>query len=887
MNKYFKLIIIALFLIALVAVVVACHNTPNPTPDPNPSVDPTPDPSKKTFSGITFNNVTATYDGAEHAVTVSGILPEGAKTEYTNNKATNAGTYNATATVSGEGYNTLTLNATLTINKASYDMSGIGWNYTNAFDYDGQVKSVELSGTLPRGVTVKAYTDNSKTDAGTYQAKVTFNYDDVNYNTPEVSNCTWTINKIDITANLTMSNSSVEYDALPHSIQVVGNVPAGVVATYYYNDVQTDQVTEVGEYTVKCVLSGTNYNSQTLTATLKITGSEEQLYSAVTSNGKVYFQNNLDSNKLYAVNGSGVTKVSNDIPNYMISNDGKLYYFSTSLFSKVIKSFDGTTAKNMYSVGGEYLATDGTNMYYAVNNKLFNTDLNGIYKCDLDGSSDTATRLTSNKASYLTYVNGYVYYSNQSDGGKLYRISVNADNAAGTKLHDEKVAYIITDGTNLYFNSTKTTVASIGVAAAVYRYNIASGAAIKLTTDSGKYLTKVNDYVYYVNNDKITSNLFGDGIYRVNANATADSSFPGTKVLEADGNNGYSSLASDGNNLYYYKLNDKHFYKYNVSSKSEIDLMLNFQPIDDTVLLGYSQLAQFNGEVYYTNPLDNGCLYKYNVSTKATYKVLADSVSNVNFYRYNDVNYMYYSTYLLTNYALFRMNLGTGEITKVTSKRVDNLIFEGDKIYCVRVTAGTNSIIQMDLDGSNEAEIYSKTNASPDTTALYKIDNTFYFIMNPGVGHRNVDSFTIGNKDKTDLQRALSFVIVNNKIYYYAAVSSGLVASNVNELKVCDLNGKNEQTLVRNVDITFMYEANGKIYYSSKSTQNTGLFVYDVAQSKTTKISDKLAYGMTVCEGKLYFLQSQVTYTDNYPYQSSTCDGHLYCYDGTKVSRVV
>lgn len=862
-DRMILLFISALVFVLALSMLVACNDTPDDTGD-------------KTITGVTFKNLTVAFDGNEHEITVEGTLPEGAKVEYTDNKGTNAGVYNATAKITCDGYKTLTLKATLTITKISYDMSNIAWNYTQAFTYDGTAKTVELSGTLPDGVSVKQYTNNSKTDAGTYTAAVIFDYDTTNHNAPEINDCKWVINKADIVAEITLSDVTVEYDSLPHSIQAVGNVPAGVTAKYFYNDIETNEVTEVGEYSVKCVLSGKNYNEKTLNAVLKITSTEERLFSVVTSDGKTYFQNNLDGNKLYTVSGGNVVKINNDVPNYMISEDNNVYYFSTSLFSNVIKNFDGTTASTLYSVKGEYLTTDGTSLYFAVNNLLINTDQNGIYKLKLDGSDEQPVRLVSDKAEYLTYVDGYIYYSNVSDGRKLYRVSVNGNDVTGTQLrsdkNDEKVSYIITDGTNLYFNSTKT-VAGIGVAAAICKYSVASGAEVKLTTDSGKYLTKAGSYIYYINNDKLTSALFGDGIYKISALISSDNNLSGVKVLSSE-DNGYSSLASDGTHLYYYKLNDKHFYKNDTSGNNEVDLMANFEVVEDTVLTGYSQLAEYNGEIYFTNPLDNGCLYKYNVATRAKYKVLADSVSNVYFYSYNGVNYMYYSTYILTNYALFRMDLSTNQIEKVTSKRIENIIFENDKIYAVRVTVGNNSIIRMDLNGDNYEVLYEKTNACPDTTNLYKINDTFYFIMNPAIGYRNVSSFTIGADKKENLQKATAFVIVGDKIYYYS-----------DALKSCNLDGSDVKTLVQNVDITYMYADGGKIYYSSKSTQNTGLFVYDIALKTTVKISDKSAHGITVYDGKVFFLQSSVSYNDDYPTQQQGCDGHLYCYDGVNVTK--
>ena len=49
----------------------------------------------------------------------------------------------------------------------------------------------------------------------------------------------------------------------------------------------------------------------------------------------------------------------------------------------------------------------------------------------------------------------------------------------------------------------------------------------------------------------------------------------GTKILSEE-DNGYCSLTSDGVYFYYYKLNDKHFYRYNTTTGEESDLMANF-----------------------------------------------------------------------------------------------------------------------------------------------------------------------------------------------------------------------------------------------------------------------------------------------------------------------
>ena len=66
-------------------------------------------------SSISFKSKTELANGNEKSILVEGDLPEGTKITYTNNKATEKGVYNATATLTHENYKTLVLNATLTI----------------------------------------------------------------------------------------------------------------------------------------------------------------------------------------------------------------------------------------------------------------------------------------------------------------------------------------------------------------------------------------------------------------------------------------------------------------------------------------------------------------------------------------------------------------------------------------------------------------------------------------------------------------------------------------------------------------------------------------------------------------------------------------------------
>jgi hypothetical protein len=83
------------------------------------------------------------------------------------------------------------MTATLTIEKATYDMSGI--TFANAtVNYDGEAHSIYISGNLPSGVTV-TYEGNEQTAAGVYTVTATFIVDAANYNVPAAMIATLTI----------------------------------------------------------------------------------------------------------------------------------------------------------------------------------------------------------------------------------------------------------------------------------------------------------------------------------------------------------------------------------------------------------------------------------------------------------------------------------------------------------------------------------------------------------------------------------------------------------------------------------------------------------------------------------------------------------------------
>lgn len=198
--------------------------------------------AKYDMSNAVFNSRTVTYDGAAHSVEVVGSLPAGVQVFYTGNTHTQAGSYTVTAHFTGSGnYEQIPdMQATLTINKATYDMSGVAF-HGESVTYNGFSHSIYISGELPDGVSVY-YEGNGVINAGEHTVTARFRGSS-NYNNPDPMTATISIGKADYDMrSVTFNDLTVTYDGKPHELVVEGKLPEGVSVTY-----ENNTLTDAGE----------------------------------------------------------------------------------------------------------------------------------------------------------------------------------------------------------------------------------------------------------------------------------------------------------------------------------------------------------------------------------------------------------------------------------------------------------------------------------------------------------------------------------------------------------------------------------------------------------------------------------------------------------------
>ena len=205
--------------------------------------------SRRGFSmQINFLNLAT---GEEFEIVINGELPEGVTVSYKDNKATNAGTYNATAkfTYDTANYNTIAdMNAVLTINKATVALPEV----TTSFVYDGTAKVAVTAHDL------YTVTEGSATNAGSYEAVITLK-DTVNYEWAETFNgkVAWAITKATYDmSGISFENLTVPYDGEEHEIIISGELPEGVTVSY-----ENNKGTEINTYNAVAKFMGnSNYN---------------------------------------------------------------------------------------------------------------------------------------------------------------------------------------------------------------------------------------------------------------------------------------------------------------------------------------------------------------------------------------------------------------------------------------------------------------------------------------------------------------------------------------------------------------------------------------------------------------------------------------------------
>ena len=245
------------------------HNNPNYNAIDDITANLTIEKADYVLTGITFTGYTVTYNGEVHKLAISGTLPEGVTVSYENNNNKNAGSHQVIARYSGDlvNHNAITRvdEATLVIDKATYDLSGITFENASKV-YTGLAQTLTISGTLPE--TLEVSYEGSGINVGDHEITAIFTNLDNNYNDVESITKILTITKATYDmSGVKLLDKPVDYNGSEQGITITGTLPSGVTVSY------TGLGTDAGTYTITAIFTGdsTNYYPiPNLTATLTI-----------------------------------------------------------------------------------------------------------------------------------------------------------------------------------------------------------------------------------------------------------------------------------------------------------------------------------------------------------------------------------------------------------------------------------------------------------------------------------------------------------------------------------------------------------------------------------------------------------------------------------------
>lgn len=821
--------------------------------------EPGGDPTKSDFVGVSFESATYTYDGQPHILAEVSGAPENTTITYTGREEhVDAGTYNASAKLVKDGYNDKTLNATLTINKAN--ISGVTFS-SQTVTYDGQPHTLTISGDLPTGGSV-SYTNNGPhTNAGTYNASAVItapNYNDLTLN------AVLTISKATFTG-YTYESKSVKYDGAEHinDIQLVGTLPQGTTVNETVKNANNEVVTsaiEVGTYTYTCVISNSNYVTETLTATLTIKAQKKDMPVFVASDGTVYFANGLHNSYLYSLSSGELNLIDYSSPKEFnkYSPSSAIFIAGSTLFNSV-KQVSGGSSSVLYTDSNiDDFVKYSDNVYYYSSNAL-KAAKSGIYKVDATDSSNepVVTRVFEGKSDNLAIYGGNLYFTNGNDHNYLYKMNLSSN--ATSLVMEEKVHEFTINNNILYCTVNGLLNDYIGY----LDLSSSSTDPTKLTNAAGEFLTVKNGYLYYNYTD-----LF----------SAVDDSVKGVWRISTSGGNPEQLLANDGVNgfdvesstsLVYVDSMDLHLYRYNTSTHAKTDLLDGFVAPESTPLNTGGQTISLGTKTYYLNMYAGKTLYCYDESSKKSSQLTTNKVED--FYIYNGIMYFNQVT-MLTNNDLYAVNLTMGgEAEKLNSNDVRNMVSDGTYLYATHYNwaGAAGGMSRMRLDGSEYVK-FSEVNGAKNLTIK---DGKLYYI-NCGTGQDNgyieymnltdITSTTEnldGTRLSNNIKNVKQFAFDGNNIFY---IYNGIIDNSVRRTDFTSLGEGTKLASSKTNPNEILLNGNYVYYYSYAATAASSAGFYRVSKDATGDGTQELLVGydskyygsnLSISDsGNLYFL---------------------------------
>ena len=268
----------------------------------------------------------------------------------------------------------------------------------------------------------------------------------------------------------------------------------------------------------------------------------------IAENDEYVFISSLSGNKngifKKSKNDGTVTKICEDRAIYLNFYDGDLYYVNLSdngFIYKINDDGDDREKKGDFE-NCEYLSFLNENVFF----EFADSDSGNIYNpYKIDDDFDNLVKLNDDDVEGLISDGKYLYYSNWSDGGKIYKMK--ADGTEKTKLNDTYSGFLnVYDGWVYYTNDNDNYK--------IYKMKTDGSENTVLCEDSCGYFNCDGGYIYYSNNSD------SNKIYKIGADGNGK-----TKISDKEG----SLIFIADSKVFYINTNDGNIYSLDFDGSNE------------------------------------------------------------------------------------------------------------------------------------------------------------------------------------------------------------------------------------------------------------------------------------------------------------------------------
>ena len=215
----------------------------------------------------------------------------------------------------------------------------------------------------------------------------------------------------------------------------------------------------------------------------------------------VYYSNLDDNYKIYkmSTDGKNRQKITDDDCGFLMAEGEWIYYSNGSDGVKIYKiRTDGTGRQKLNDDNSRYINVAGEWIYYV--NIILKPDIDedtfGFIEdsyasksiCRIRKDGTQRQELNDDMCGSINITNGWVYYTNESDGSCIYKIRT--DGTERQKISEDKSFSIVVDGEWIYY-----TDANFGKS--IYKIRTDGTGHQKLIDDDNNYINVAGDWVYY------------------------------------------------------------------------------------------------------------------------------------------------------------------------------------------------------------------------------------------------------------------------------------------------------------------------------------------------------------------------------------------------------